>query len=195
VPRYVAHYTPEQRRVLELKPGITDLATLEFREEEEMLRKAESRKLKAEIQNGEVEGKAESRKLKAEMEEKAESGKLKTEIDQNGDGNGNGGKAEIDQTGNRISTFNFQLSALPPGSEISTFNFQLSTFPQDFQLSTFPVGSDISAFNFQLSAFSSTELFYLQYCVPRKIQLNLEYAARANLWRDVGIILRTVLNR
>jgi lipopolysaccharide/colanic/teichoic acid biosynthesis glycosyltransferase len=38
VPRYVEKYTAEQRRVLALKPGITDLATLEFRNEEEMLR-------------------------------------------------------------------------------------------------------------------------------------------------------------
>jgi lipopolysaccharide/colanic/teichoic acid biosynthesis glycosyltransferase len=38
VPRYVARYTPEQREVLKLKPGITDLATLEFRNEEDLLR-------------------------------------------------------------------------------------------------------------------------------------------------------------
>jgi lipopolysaccharide/colanic/teichoic acid biosynthesis glycosyltransferase len=40
VPRYVALYTAEQRKVLELKPGITDLATLEFRREEELLTRA-----------------------------------------------------------------------------------------------------------------------------------------------------------
>ena len=37
VPRYVAHYTPEQRQVLEVRPGITDPATLEFRDEEDLL--------------------------------------------------------------------------------------------------------------------------------------------------------------
>jgi lipopolysaccharide/colanic/teichoic acid biosynthesis glycosyltransferase len=37
VPRYVALYTEDQHRVLELKPGITDLATLKFRNEEELL--------------------------------------------------------------------------------------------------------------------------------------------------------------
>ncbi len=40
VARFVAFYTPEQRRVLELKPGITDLATLHYRNEEEVLRGA-----------------------------------------------------------------------------------------------------------------------------------------------------------
>ncbi len=85
---YVAWYTAEQRRVLALKPGITDLATLEFRNEEQMLLE-------------------ESRKWKA------------------GDKN-------------------------------------------------------------------AVERFYLEYCVPRKIELNLEYAQRASLWQDVGIILRTL---
>jgi lipopolysaccharide/colanic/teichoic acid biosynthesis glycosyltransferase len=38
VPEYVARYSVEQQRVLELKPGITDLATLLYRNEEELLR-------------------------------------------------------------------------------------------------------------------------------------------------------------
>jgi lipopolysaccharide/colanic/teichoic acid biosynthesis glycosyltransferase len=40
VPRYVAHYTPEQRQVLNYTPGITDLATVSYRNEEAMLRDA-----------------------------------------------------------------------------------------------------------------------------------------------------------
>jgi lipopolysaccharide/colanic/teichoic acid biosynthesis glycosyltransferase len=36
-PRYVELYTVEQRRVLEVKPGITSLATLEYRHEEALL--------------------------------------------------------------------------------------------------------------------------------------------------------------
>lgn len=79
VSRYVACYTPEQTRVLELKPGITDLATLAFRNEEELLRTADN-----------------------------------------------------------------------------------------------------------------VEAFYLKECLPRKINLNLEYARRANLWEDTKIIIQTV---
>nr|WP_050785604.1 sugar transferase [Pedosphaera parvula] len=80
VPKYVERYTPEQKQVLALKPGITDLATLKFRNEEELLKSAKD-----------------------------------------------------------------------------------------------------------------VELFYLTYCVPRKIELNLHYARKANLWRDSIIILQTLL--
>lgn len=37
-PKYVAHYTPEQRRVLSVRPGMTGPAVLAFIDEEEMLR-------------------------------------------------------------------------------------------------------------------------------------------------------------
>ena len=41
VPRYVRHYTPEQRAILRFKPGITDLASLCFRNEEALLGNAD----------------------------------------------------------------------------------------------------------------------------------------------------------
>ncbi len=41
VPRYVALYTPEQRRVLDLMPGITDPASIRYRHENELLSQAE----------------------------------------------------------------------------------------------------------------------------------------------------------
>jgi lipopolysaccharide/colanic/teichoic acid biosynthesis glycosyltransferase len=36
-PRYVAHYTPEQRQVLAVRPGLTSLASLRYHAEAEML--------------------------------------------------------------------------------------------------------------------------------------------------------------
>lgn len=41
VPKYVELYTDEQRRVLAFKPGITDLASIEFLDEEALLAQAE----------------------------------------------------------------------------------------------------------------------------------------------------------
>ncbi len=41
VPFYVGMYSEEQRRVLDLRPGITDLASLNFRHESELLASAE----------------------------------------------------------------------------------------------------------------------------------------------------------
>jgi lipopolysaccharide/colanic/teichoic acid biosynthesis glycosyltransferase len=41
VPKYVDKYTPEQRRVLDLMPGITDPASIRFRNESELLGKAD----------------------------------------------------------------------------------------------------------------------------------------------------------
>ena len=37
IPLYVQHYTPEQQRVLSVRPGITDLGTLRFNDEAELL--------------------------------------------------------------------------------------------------------------------------------------------------------------
>lgn len=37
VPKYVALYTPEQREVLSVRPGITDTASLEMRDEAELM--------------------------------------------------------------------------------------------------------------------------------------------------------------
>jgi lipopolysaccharide/colanic/teichoic acid biosynthesis glycosyltransferase len=42
VPRYVAFYTAEQRRVLEVRPGITDPASLEYFDEARVLSRVES---------------------------------------------------------------------------------------------------------------------------------------------------------
>ena len=42
VPRYVELYNEEQRKVLEVKPGITDLASIRYRDENELLGEAEN---------------------------------------------------------------------------------------------------------------------------------------------------------
>jgi lipopolysaccharide/colanic/teichoic acid biosynthesis glycosyltransferase len=126
VPRYVERYTPAQRRVLELKPGITDPASLEFREEEEMLA-----------------AKAESGKQKAEMEPRSRGG---TE---------DGGRKTED------------------GAERGDHR---------------PLTTDHGR-----RTEEEVERFYVEYCVPRKIELSLAYAARANVWTDLKVLIATVV--
>jgi lipopolysaccharide/colanic/teichoic acid biosynthesis glycosyltransferase len=41
VPRYVAHYTEEQRKVLSIRPGITDYASLHYFHESDLLAKSQ----------------------------------------------------------------------------------------------------------------------------------------------------------
>lgn len=43
VPEYVERYRPEWRRVLDVRPGITDPATIRFRNEESILAEAEDK--------------------------------------------------------------------------------------------------------------------------------------------------------
>ena len=42
VPKYVDLYTEEERKVLEVRPGITDLASLRYSDENEILGKVEN---------------------------------------------------------------------------------------------------------------------------------------------------------
>lgn len=42
VPKYVALYTPEQKKVLSIRPGITDMASLRYRDENDILGKVDN---------------------------------------------------------------------------------------------------------------------------------------------------------
>lgn len=43
-----------------------------------------------------------------------------------------------------------------------------------------------------LQSASDVEKFYLEHCLPRKIELNRLYAEKADLWRDTLLILKTL---
>jgi lipopolysaccharide/colanic/teichoic acid biosynthesis glycosyltransferase len=148
VPRYVAQYTPEQRRVLALKPGITDLATLEFRREEEML-KAEMRR----TEDGEINH---------EIRERHERGRTEDGGRRTDHGPRTTGLRRTED-GGRKTEDGLRTTDHGPGDKAESRNAE-----------------------------DGVEEFYLKYCVPRKIELNLEYAKSASVWQDVLIILRTL---
>lgn len=43
-----------------------------------------------------------------------------------------------------------------------------------------------------LAGTSDPEHFYVERIIPEKIRLNLEYARRATVWSDLGVVLQTV---
>jgi lipopolysaccharide/colanic/teichoic acid biosynthesis glycosyltransferase len=44
-----------------------------------------------------------------------------------------------------------------------------------------------------LAQAADVEAFYVTHCLPKKIEMNLQYGRQANLWSDVQVIVRTVL--
>jgi lipopolysaccharide/colanic/teichoic acid biosynthesis glycosyltransferase len=44
----------------------------------------------------------------------------------------------------------------------------------------------------RLAAAGDPETFYIEHCLPRKIELNLAYAKQAGLWNDLAVIFRTI---
>lgn len=44
----------------------------------------------------------------------------------------------------------------------------------------------------RLAAAVNPERFYIEHCLPCKIELNLAYARRANIFRDFAVIIRTI---
>ena len=167
VPGYVARYTAEQRKVLALKPGITDLATLEFRKEEEMLK---GEMLKAEMLKAE-RGKAEDGGAKGKAERgKAERGKAE-------DGGAKGKAETLKAETLKAETLKAEIRKAEDGGRRTEDGAR---------------GTAEYAKYAEEETGDGVERFYLDYCVPRKIELNLAYASRANLGTDMLIILHTL---
>ena len=70
--------------------------------------------------------------------------------------------------------------------------------PQQREILQFQPGiTDAATIRFRneealLRGTGDAEGFYLRYCLPKKIELNLQYAQRANLLRDLWIIVQTM---
>lgn len=105
-------------------------------------------------------------------------------------------KSKLDELPQLWNVLKGDMSLVGPRPEIDRYARQY-TDEQRQILQYKPGVTDLASLYFHheeilLSRARDLEAFYLRYCVPRKISLNLQYAASANLLTDVWIILQTV---
>lgn len=106
-------------------------------------------------------------------------------------------KTKLDELPQLFNVLVGEMSFVGPRPEVPKYVAQY-TAQQAVILQLKPGITDLATLQFRneeelLSEAMDTEQFYLEYCVPRKIQLNLQYARRSGLWSDTLIILRTLL--
>jgi lipopolysaccharide/colanic/teichoic acid biosynthesis glycosyltransferase len=106
-------------------------------------------------------------------------------------------KTKLDELPQLFNVLAGEMSLVGPRPELPKYVAQYT--PQQRQvLALIPGITDVASIEFRneeemLAAASDTEDFYVTYCIPKKIALNLAYAARAKVWEDTKVILRTVL--
>jgi lipopolysaccharide/colanic/teichoic acid biosynthesis glycosyltransferase len=89
-----------------------------------------------------------------------------------------------------------EMSFVGPRPEVPRYVEQYTAEQRDI-LRYKPGITDIASMLFRneqalLQGCSDVEDFYLRYCLPKKIELNRQYATRANLAQDLWIILQTL---
>jgi len=105
-------------------------------------------------------------------------------------------KLKLDELPQLFNVLVGQMSLVGPRPEVPKY-VSLYT-PQQWQvLELIPGITDLASLEFRdeeslLAAATDTETYYREFCIPRKIELNLMYAAKASIWRDIEIILRTI---
>ncbi|MDB6121280.1 MAG: glycosyl transferase [Pedosphaera sp.] len=108
-------------------------------------------------------------------------------------------KTKMDELPQLWNVFKGEMSLVGPRPEVSKY-VDRYTSEQRKVLALKPGITDLATLEFRneeelLKSVEDVESFYLSYCVPRKIELNLQYARKANLWQDSKIILQTLLPR
>lgn len=106
-------------------------------------------------------------------------------------------KYKLDELPQLWNVLNSEMSFVGPRPEVPRY-VERYTVEQKRVLTLKPGITDRATLEFRneealLATATDTEKFYLEYCVPRKIELNLAYAGGANLWEDTKVILRTLL--
>jgi lipopolysaccharide/colanic/teichoic acid biosynthesis glycosyltransferase len=105
-------------------------------------------------------------------------------------------KTKLDELPQLWNVLKGEMSLVGPRPEVSKYVEQYNSGQRKI-LNLKPGITDLASLQFRneellLRNADNVEEFYLRHCVPRKLQLNLEYADRAGLLSDTWIILQTI---
>jgi lipopolysaccharide/colanic/teichoic acid biosynthesis glycosyltransferase len=105
-------------------------------------------------------------------------------------------RTKLDELPQLWNVFKGEMSLVGPRPEVPRYLRQY-TPEQRCILNCKPGITDLASLCFRdeeilLRSAARVEEFYLQHCVPRKVELNLEYARNANLLSDTWVILQTI---
>jgi lipopolysaccharide/colanic/teichoic acid biosynthesis glycosyltransferase len=105
-------------------------------------------------------------------------------------------KAKIDELPQLWNVLCGEMSFVGPRPEVKKY-VAMYTVEQREVLALKPGITDEASVAFReeealLAVAVDREAYYVQYCLPRKIAINLAYARQANVVRDLGVIFRTI---
>src|SRR6187402_1557711 len=105
-------------------------------------------------------------------------------------------KTKLDELPQLWNVLKGEMSLVGPRPEVPRY-VERYTLEQREVLRCKPGITDLASLCFRdeevlLGNANNLEAFYIRHCIPRKLRLNQEYAARANLLSDTWIILQTI---
>ena len=108
-------------------------------------------------------------------------------------------RTKLDELPQLWNVLRGEMSLVGPRPEIPPYVARYTT-AQRAVLRLQPGITDLATLEFRdeeerLAAAGDVESYYLEHCLPRKIELNQQYAQQSSLWRDTRIILQTLFPR
>jgi lipopolysaccharide/colanic/teichoic acid biosynthesis glycosyltransferase len=106
-------------------------------------------------------------------------------------------KLKLDEMPQLLNVLVGEMSLVGPRPEVPKY-VSLYTSEQRRVLELVPGITDLASLEFRdeealLAAATNAEVYYREYCIPKKIELNLRHASRASIWSDIEIIFRTIV--
>jgi lipopolysaccharide/colanic/teichoic acid biosynthesis glycosyltransferase len=105
-------------------------------------------------------------------------------------------RCKVDELPQLLNVIKGEMSLVGPRPEVPEY-VKLYTPEQSAVLNLVPGITDPASVKYAqeselLGAADSPEESYVQHVMPDKIRMNIEYAARANLWTDLRVVLATL---